>query len=156
LAIRAIGLVLNIELAGALYNIITRPFDVYSWVVGRRVLLDGVAFLRLNGNLALFLDFSNSAARLAATPVPGDCSPMRSANATLDCLGSASSARSMRANAPTARPNHAGSFHEAHPRAGAGQDRRKPNSRTFIALLDLGVSHVARLFKKNCASKKMT
>jgi hypothetical protein len=118
---------------------------VYSWVVWRRVLLDGVALLGFNGDLALFLHFGNSASRLAAAPVPGNYSPMRLANAATRQLNGPNIARSTRADAPAARPKHIGSFHLAHSHAGARSDESRPNSRTFITLLDLGVSHVARL-----------
>jgi hypothetical protein len=69
---------------------------------------------------------------------------------------SANMARSTRASAPAARPKHTRSFHLAHLRAGAGLGESEPKSRTFIALLDLGVSHVARPSQEDLRFKKMT
>jgi hypothetical protein len=45
---------------------------VYSRVLGIGVLLDSVAAIGFNGNLALFLDLGNLAARLSGAPRPGD------------------------------------------------------------------------------------
>jgi len=59
-----------LQLAGALDDIVAGPFDVYSRVVGRSVLLDGVAAIRLNGDLALLLDLGNLTAGLTAAPFP--------------------------------------------------------------------------------------
>jgi len=43
---------------------------VHSGVVGRGILLDGVALLGFNGNLALVLDLGSGATGLSGAPVP--------------------------------------------------------------------------------------
>jgi hypothetical protein len=70
LAIGAAGFFLNLELASALDDIVARALDMYGWVVRRRVLLDGVAAVRFNCDLALFLDLGNLAAGLSTAPAP--------------------------------------------------------------------------------------
>jgi hypothetical protein len=46
---------------------------VHGGIFGLGVLLDGVALVGFDGDFALFLDFGDGAAGLAAAPVPGDC-----------------------------------------------------------------------------------
>jgi hypothetical protein len=41
-------------------------------VLGVGVLLDGVALVRLDGNLALVLDLGNFTTRFSSAPLPGD------------------------------------------------------------------------------------
>lgn len=81
---------------------------------------------------------------------------MWSAKFAIIYLGSANIARSSRNDAPAARRKRIGSFQAANARAGSERDESESRARTFIALLDLGVSHIARLFRKNCARGKMT
>jgi hypothetical protein len=59
-----------LKLAGALDDVVARSLDMYSRIVRRGILLDGIAAVRLDGDLALLLDLGNLAARLAAAPVP--------------------------------------------------------------------------------------
>lgn len=69
-AIGAFSLAVDLKLAGTFDDIVAGSLDVYGWVVGRGVLLDGVAAIRLNGDLALLLDLGNLTTRLTAAPVP--------------------------------------------------------------------------------------
>jgi hypothetical protein len=56
---------------------------VHRRVARVSVLLDGVALLGLDGDLAFLLNFSGFAAWLATAPVPGDCC-RESATSTLE------------------------------------------------------------------------
>jgi hypothetical protein len=65
-----LGLLLDVQLGGALDNIIAAALDVHAWIVRAGVLLDRVALLRLDRYLALFLDFGYFAAGCATAPLP--------------------------------------------------------------------------------------
>jgi hypothetical protein len=64
------GLLLDIELACPLDNVVAGPLDMHGRVVGRSVLLDGVAALRFDGYFAVVFGFGYLAAWCAAALVP--------------------------------------------------------------------------------------
>ena len=73
LGVRAIDLFLNIKLGCALDNVVSRPLNVNSRVLGISILLDGVAFVGLDSDLAMLFDLGNLTTRASTTPFPGDC-----------------------------------------------------------------------------------
>lgn len=71
LAARAIrGLLLDIELSCPLDNVVAGPLDLHGRVVGRGVLLDGIAALRFDGYFVVVFSLGYLAAWYAAGPVP--------------------------------------------------------------------------------------
>jgi hypothetical protein len=68
-----VGLLLNLELGCTLNDVVARSCDVNGGVLRIGILLDGVAAIGLDGDLALLLNLGNLAARVPGAPFPRDC-----------------------------------------------------------------------------------
>lgn len=68
----------------------------------------------------------------------------------LDLIGATRVAQKARSDGPDARPERTELWYLAHARAGAGRDESESRAHTFITLLDLRLSHIARPSGNNC------